>query len=228
MKDQNEILNEIQELMPSVVGHNKKALYKAPEQYFEELPQRILNLAKASENPFKLPENYFETFSQKVLQKVQASENNNSVLEELKEIAPTLSTISKTNPYSVPENYFESLQFKAPATKVVNMRFTQRIITYAAAAVMAGVLITGAFVYNTAKTSFDLSKEAKSYSDEELNAFLNNNTQNTTTSEYSFNQLNEPVSLKENLQLYSDEELKEYLNENDHTEKINSDINEGS
>lgn len=96
--------------------------FAVPENYFENLSDRILSEIENSEelkalspflskiektNPFKIPENYFfnkqsgENFTERILK--------NFSQEELNGFLTTLSGTQKKNPFSIPENYFENL-----------------------------------------------------------------------------------------------------------------------
>lgn len=224
MSNSKEILVEIQEVAPVLAGLQQKTTYQAPKDYFNTLSEKILeNIGSGLptiKNPFSVPDNYFQFLNINVFQKIRQEE----VKEELLKIAPLLATIPKTNVFTIPSHYFQNLFFKKPvAAPVFNIKKISRVINYAAAAVVAGILVTGIFIVRQ-PGSFDLSKEAKKYSDEELNLYLNNSTQqhSSLSADYGLNLLNEPANLKENLKFYSDEELERFLEENGNIEDSSS------
>ena len=136
--------------------------YQVPGGYFDALPetilQRILESAKAGaefSGPGKIV-------------------SGDDAAAELASISPLLSGISKKSPFGVPENYFAELSGKlisetkspeavqdvplsvpvqdvrdsAPVqAKVVMGRFSRRILQYAAAAVISGLVITAGFFF---------------------------------------------------------------------------------
>ena len=167
---------------------------------------------------------YFNTFADRVLRKI----NQQKVSEELQEISPFLAKLSKENVYKIPQHYFNSLQ-SLEAVKVENKvksistRFVSKWISYAAAAVITGVLITGAYMYTNHKGNFDLTNEINKVSDEELQNYLSLSIAHpaAVANEETTSNINAPETLdvKQEMQFVSDEELQEYINENYETQK---------
>lgn len=180
--------------------------YKTPENYFENLPDNILDKINTAslqlpnrrqQDVFTVPEGYFDGFANSVIDKIKAQ---NDVRQELEEISPLLNTISKDNVYSLPETYFEELNpltqaaKNKPSAKVVSMGSkSRRWINYAAAACISAVLFgSGYFLMSGDKT-----KPA----------------QNTQQSSQSI-AIAERADMQQQLADLSDSEIESYLNEN--------------
>lgn len=223
MDNRDTILSELKEIAPTLLTLNKN-VYTVPDGYFNKFADELNANIKTQEflvsidkqaQVFQVPDDYFQKLPQSILSKIRLNETE--CYDELEEIAPSLNLISKENLYTVPEVYFNNLKFDVPSEKVstgkiVFLRKTRRLISYAAAAIIAGVLVTGAFFYPDNNTSFDVSKEVNKLSDAELNSYLD------TSHSVSFfddtmllNQ--ETPNIQEHLQLISDLELQQYLEE---------------
>lgn len=167
--------------------------------------------------PNRVPGDYFEQFSKKMLERVLWE-------EELKIIAPTLLDISRNPVYFVPEGYFK--QFVVEPTqkvtvKVIKMPGWRKMVSYAAAAAMAGVLVTGAFLYTDNKSpdyfdmgaynAINISAEINKLPEEAIHQYLNNNVIGGAGHELNNEQVEvTPVGTVENI---ADEELLNYVNE---------------
>lgn len=175
-------------------------------------------------------------------------ENKQAILQETEAIAPLLASIGKTEPYQIPEGYFgrvpdlvlEKLSISqevplthevsltqelpiVPQTPVVSMQFARKWMTYAAAALMAGILIISAFLFSdrhAIKNADNYSKEEMSMtldqiSDAALSNYLEENT--VATNEAIFIEPKVPMlPMSEHMQTLSNEKLDEYLIENSH------------
>jgi len=122
VKNENYILNELNQLSSVVAGISRKNLFEVPENYFEEFAGKVLFRIKSiqidEELPSSLinkstpftspPANYFESFAEKMMNRIKA-ESGNSVDEELAILSPMLSKIKRVTPFSVPQGYFEEL-----------------------------------------------------------------------------------------------------------------------
>ena len=238
MKKKETILNELMEVAPMLATLENQATYSFPSSYFNQLADTVLCriqqealLDAAKNNAYAVPENYFNTLPNTILQTIK---NVTALNDELVSIAPLLASINKTNVYSVPENYFASINIlqavtQKPTAKIISMGVVRKWVSYAAAAAMTGVLITGAFLYTSNKNSFDINKEVNKLSDEELQGYLSSNAHVITLNEENNNTfLNQEIpDLKENLYLLSDEELQQYLKENESAAKNNSEKTSG-
>ncbi|MCF1716258.1 hypothetical protein L0U88_16570 [Flavihumibacter sp. RY-1] len=192
--DQN-IENELWELAPALIGKQSLHSYDVPVGFFEQFPQRMLQLVKQDEAkeeievispllaglskkmPFTVPEGYFELSP-----------------------ASPLNTIGTEIPYTVPAGYFEELPQRmlskvqagnnignathtAPSSsgaKVISLG--RSWIRYAAAAVVTAVIALAGWLYfRPASDSLgvnpafvkQLDKEIREISDEEILEFTN-------------------------------------------------------
>lgn len=167
--------------------------------------------------PNRVPEDYFEQFSKKMLERVLWE-------EELKIIAPLLLDISRKPVYFVPEGYFQQFvvePIQKVTTKVIKMPVWRKVVSYAAAAAMAGVLIVGAFLYTDNKSpdhfdmttynAINISAEINKLPEEAIHQYLNNNVIGGAGHELN----NEQVELTSvgTAEHIEDEELLNYLNE---------------
>jgi hypothetical protein len=176
MENRSTILNELRELSPVLAQTYLQHPYQAPEGYFEHLPETILNRVQSNDpgeelemlspllkqigkkTPFSMPEGYFSDLSDNAVAGAQALD---FVQDKLS--SPLLDSLKNKHTYEAPAGYFEQLpqqmlQQVQPA-KVVSMRFTKRIMQYAAAAVVAGVMIMAGWMFfgnNTTATNGDL------------------------------------------------------------------------
>lgn len=225
------ILQELKEHSPGLIQIQPTQVYTVPHNYFEQFAGNLLlkiredevaSLFPSPQNPFAVPNNYFNKLPHQILQRIQQQDNSQQTAwEELEEVAPLLNQISKMPVYSVPPGYFERTDFtpvqEQTKAKVIGFSKTRKWIIYAAAAVMAGILVTGALWNNTMLTSsinaFSLNKEITNVSDEAIQNYLNNDI---TAPAY----VNDTASIdtdgtmqdvQEILQNISDDELKGYL-----------------
>ncbi len=191
-----------------VLNISKDNAYQVPEGYFDGLANTILNRIKAAEakdaneelellspalnqisktNPFTVPDGYFSELPENVVSGVQAVAFVN---EELENLAPWMTALKQKNVYTVPQGYFDTLsdtilaKAKHQPAKVISFNFTKRIIRYAAAAVVVGVMAIGAWIMLkpsqqvvVAKNSVDtiVSPKLKTFTDEDIQNFVNNN-----------------------------------------------------
>ncbi len=110
-------------------------------------------------------------------------DNQKDIQEELEAIAPLLAGLAKKPVQSLPKGYFEQFSVNLPAEKavVVKMQFLRKWMSYASAAVVAGILVTAAFVYtDRAKgisefeqySKMDIPSEMNKLSEEEMQNYL--------------------------------------------------------
>jgi hypothetical protein len=233
MAQKEEILNELKSVSPFLTGIGNANLYTVPADYFEGLPAQLLNFIQTENlqfgnktNSFKMPEGFFDHFADTVLEKVKAQQKKD-IHAELEDIAPLLNTISKKNIYSVPENYFEKteaniLKPQKQNAKVVSFTIARKWLNYAAAAMVAGILVSSAFLFTDKKSSYDFSNEVNKISDDELQNYIDNNAHTVTLGdETELNSSSKLPEIDEHLQSISDEELQQYLNENGENKQSN-------
>ncbi len=144
-------------LLPEELAHCRQAgTYAIPPGYFETLAEDIMSkihVPAGIEVPFTAPPvNYFDTFSDTVLRKLKAEHafaSASEIEKELEDIEPFLAAIPRTNVYSVPEGYFETFtvvrpaETKAPVISMPAQRPAAAWLTYAAAAVVTGIIAMG-------------------------------------------------------------------------------------
>jgi hypothetical protein len=231
------ILEELKEHFPALLPAYRIQVYKVPNGYFDKFAEQLFEnipditvesvTLPAIQQPFSVPNGYFESLPHQILNKIKADEKPLSVSEELEQIAPALLTISKKPVFSVPAHYFEKSNFTAIAkgleknnngtAKVISMRNTRKWFSYAAAAVIAGVLITGALWNNSSFTDssnvFSLNKEITNVSDDAIQNYLNNDvTASNYINDTSIIDSDEALpDVQQGLQNISDEELSGYL-----------------
>lgn len=223
-----------------VLMNNKQSAYQVPAGYFDQLSDTILNKVRALDKgsvteelealspllsglnkklPFSIPEGYFNELPANVTDAAKAIELVNVELENL---SPMMNSLKGVNVYEVPSTYFESLpeilvqkaKQQQPA-KMVSMTFTRRVMQYAVAAVMTGLIIMGGWkFFNTQESPTELS--IASISETEIIQYLESNGDNvepvlTTTTEESIDLSAD--DMKEMLADISDEELQLYVDQ---------------
>ena len=176
--------------------------YQAPQGYFENFATNILQRIKASEaatakgelealspllsglnkkTPFSTPAGYFEELTDNAVSGAKAIDFVN---EELENLSPLMISLKDKKVYEAPTGYFEQLpgqvlqRAKKQLAKVVSMNFTRKVIRYAAAAVVAGLIITAGWLYvgNKGATNDNALAGIEKISDEDLESFVENET----------------------------------------------------
>jgi hypothetical protein len=218
--------------------------YEVPQGYFDNLPAAIINRVKATaadnateeleilspvlsqigkKMPFSTPAGYFDELGENAVEGAQAIDFVNGALENL---SPVMNSLKSVQVYEVPAGYFEQLpaqvlqaaKAQQPA-KVVSISFTRRIIRYAAAAVVAGLIITAGWFYlgngNKIIVKPDVAAaELDSISDEMLEKYLENQTaapaETAIAATSAVDELN-ANDMKDMLADVTDEDLQQYL-----------------
>jgi hypothetical protein len=154
--------------------------------------------------------------------------NRDNINEELEVIAPLLKNISRQPVQSVPEGYFEQLSIKLPAQSapVVKMSLVRKWMGYAAAALVAGILVTAGFIFTDSDVQrfnyeqysrIDVPAEMNKLSDDELQSYLTTATVLSGaghTSSAVSEEINETVTAETAiLNQVSDEALEQFLSE---------------
>ncbi len=155
MNSSKTILSETQAISQPVANLPKTNPFTLSQEYFELFSITLLRRIQQSEQKaLATPENYFSTFPSKLLEKIKQEHTS----AELEELSPMLVGIQKQNPFYVPENYFST--FNATPKKeqaVIRSVFSyKRIIRYAAAACITGLLIIS-YTYNKDNTTSSLA-----------------------------------------------------------------------
>lgn len=170
--------------------------------------------------PHTLPLGYFESFAGNML--TLAKDSSISVEAELETIAPFLNSISKKPVQALPEGYFNDFQVaQKHETRIVQMPRLRKWMSYAAAAMIAVILITAGFIFNNKNSkSFDFDYYSKmdvpaalnQVTDDELQNYLNSTASLSGTEQLTIPDEIENVN-QGNFQQISDDELNEYLKE---------------
>jgi hypothetical protein len=231
MENRNDILTELQLISPLVAGLEPVNPFTVPAGYFDALPGNILakirGVATASAEIYQVPAGYFEDLAENILLKIKAA--SHETRDELNEVAPLLNTISRGEVFSIPAGYFEQANLAETVrnakrdVKVVRMRKANRWMQYMAAAMMAGILVTGAFLFtdtnpdlsNEKNERLDISSELNKVSEADLVTYVNNPEHAAaapaTTQLASEDELAE---VKHHIKQVSDDELNQYMKEN--------------
>lgn len=167
-----QILRRLQE-NGSVLPRPAAMQYEVPEGYFDQLPNSILSRIRANEAgsageelealspllgkmdkrmPFSVPGGYFEELPENSTEGAKAIELVN---EELENLSPLMSSLQQQPAYQVPEGYFDALPGKLlqkvrqpeKGARVLFLSRGRRLMQYAAAAVVAGFLLTAGIFY---------------------------------------------------------------------------------
>ncbi len=232
-----EILLELSQISPALTNISRNHVYSVPLNYFDGLAGNILKQIKddiasqtlgAAANPYKIAGDYFTSLPDEIMGKIQQGKLRSEVYAELEEVAPLLNTISRQMPYQVSLDYFENftvdetvrkIKDHTPA-KIINPGWFARSYKYAAAAVIAGVVIGSTFLLapetgseNTSATytsSINIPAEVNKVSEADITEFLDNNTVIPEASASNTISNNE-VDFIQVLENTSEEDIKDYL-----------------
>lgn len=230
----SEILQELKEICPFLLQVENKSPYTISFSYFDQLSTIILSKIKTGDqvfpsltsiNPYAAPAGYFDNLSNNIIRTINLETGKNEVFKELEEISPLLNTISKAPVYSIPVNFFSELvPNKSVAVekraRVSYFTTSKKIISYAVAAVVIGLLVAGLFLFTgkqTNTTSVANTKtlpEVNKLSEQEIVEFL----KTTSPAEgivISNNQSNKKdVDIKRMVDEMSDKEIQQFLEDN--------------
>jgi hypothetical protein len=229
MENSVEIIGELRQISPFLAENRPGMPYAVPAGYFDAFPPQILGtvveqvpvLNGIPASSFQAPEGYFESLAGNLLQKIRRQEADGGLMED----TPLLNSISKQNVFSVPAGYFEKAVVVPEKQKAKLVTLARKWTQYAAAAVIAGILVTTAFlVTDTTREPeykkyerLDLPTELDKMSENELVNYL-------VTPELPANVTasnNDVITaVKDNIQSLSDEELNQYLKENTDTDLL--------
>jgi hypothetical protein len=227
MNTNHTIVTELANTAPYLATVGNATPYQLPNaDYFNSLPQQIALAIAAKNATYTVPDGYFHQLHHQIMANVgQQNSHSEAIATELSTIAPLLTTISKAPVYQVPNGYFEQpIAPKTTQTKVVSLSNTKKWLQYAAAAMVAGILVSGAFLatnkqqFNYEKYSrLDVKQGLKNVSDDDLVKYLDNAQYITQHQEIT---TLEAVAYTENVSVYlqnvSDEDLQQFLKETDH------------
>lgn len=141
MKRNPDIEKELKTISPAVAAISNENIFQAPPGYFEDLPGRILSLVKADKRQDDL-----------------------SAREEIEQLSPLIAALKNKQAQTVPPDYFSTLPHiitaklsqtkkEAPVIRMDTGR-KKNWLSYAAAALIAGIIGTGAlFLLNNDHSS---------------------------------------------------------------------------
>ncbi|HSV10131.1 MAG TPA: hypothetical protein VLI68_05140 [Hanamia sp.] len=165
-----DILNELKTISPLLTSLQKVNVFKVPDNYFEDLDQRISTsvfLHQDEKNASqKIPAGYFDSLSDRILSKIK-NENTENAIEEIKQISPALHYLKEETIFTVPENYFDNLsneiveKIHGKNAKIISLNFAKKWWKYAAAAVITGIIAISSLQIFNQKS--DKEKIAASY-----------------------------------------------------------------
>ncbi len=238
MLPNTEILLELSQISPALTNISRNHVYSVPLNYFDGLAGNILQQIKddiasqtlvSTVNPFSVPGGYFDLLPGAILGKIkQAQVSRNEVQDELEETAPLLNTISRILPYQVPPGYFENFTVKTsgkkvvvqPTSKVIKSSWFSRSYKYAAAAVIAGVVIVSTFLLapdnnienpsGNYTSSINIPAAVNKASEADIKEFLIDNTV-IPEATVSITGSNNEVDFLQVLENTSEEDIQDYL-----------------
>ena len=203
MYSRNPIEIELQEIAPALANANPVLPFQAPKGYFEALEPLALVQEPAfladSKLPILAPAGYFETMPEALMSRIMAQEAQDAVLEA-----------------------YEPAPKTAPVVQMVKAR---KWIMYAAAAMLTGILVTGAFLFSDQpvdqmKEQYqmeDLGAALNAVPDAALEQYLEEN-QTIAVDEVLVSPSQKIPELNDHIQNISNENLNSYLEENSHLE----------
>jgi hypothetical protein len=215
--------------------------YQVPQGYFDHFAASLLQRIKANEArsakeeletlspllsglgkkmPFSTPDNFFEELSDNAVAGAKAIDFVNVELENL---SPLMSSLKDKQVYEAPAGYFDQLpqqilqKVKSQPAKVVSMNFTRKIVRYAAAAVVAGLIVVAAWLYiGNGKEEPGLAG-IEQISDESLETYIDNQSSvspaETMVLADNTNAEIDEEDMKDMLADVSDEELQKYVDQ---------------
>lgn len=238
MLPNKEILLELSQISPALTNISRDHVYSVPLNYFDGLAGNILQQVKddiasqtlvSTANPFSFPEGYFDLLPGAILSKIKQEQFGiTKVQDELEGIAPLLNTISRLMPYQVAPGYFENFTVNTyskkavvqSTAKVIKSGWFSRSYKYAAAAVLAGVVIVSTFLLapdnnienlsGTYASSINIPAAVNKASEADINEFLNNNAV-IAEAAASITSFNNEVDFLQVLENTSEEDIQDYL-----------------
>lgn len=229
--------NELKEISPLLSTIGRAQPYTYPQDYFDGLPDLILEKIQVPEilsgiktQVFAAPTGYFEGLADEIFTKIKMDVAQASNYNE-DELPLVLQKIGRKMPYSVPAHYFETLNVSTeqPAAVVPLYSKTKtKWINRAAAAVIAGVLAVGGYFFATDNTagpvakplySLNIANQVNGLSSDEIIDYL----QTYSTPAEGLTSSKAPVkelTLDDYLNKITEEDIKQYLKE--YEEPVNS------
>ena len=207
MKTPNEILTELEEIVPYLAKHGiSNTPYKVPGGFFEDFGDSLMKQIHINAADYSEPD---------------AGQQNAEVstLLEISEISPLLAGLRKKNPYQVPIGYFEELVSKVPVMEVQPIAskpkpapvLTIKFFKYAVAACIVALLGTAVFNLTNHKST-DPIKDLTNVSDQDMANYLDSDdihwtpgiSSSSVSADFSENEIHDLLSG------VPDEELEQY------------------
>ncbi len=242
MEKMNNIREELIQISPLLANAERLQVYQIPTGYFENLTNEINEKVIAgvepvyhlsTSNPYIVPNNYFEELAETLMHKVKSVTENTEVFNELETIAPLLNKISKKPVLTTPAGYFANGNDFLSATKsstptsakVVPIRSASKWMRYAAAAVIAVILGTGAFFISGEKDN-NLAKvevpkvQVNKLSEQDIMEYLKTNSALGDAATTSYKTSAKESDIWRSVSKMSDKEIKDFLKENGEADEI--------
>jgi len=158
MKFSTEIYEELNNISPLLAGIEKQNIFSVPEAYFDTLSINVFkkitaNTFNSNKDVLTVPEGYFENLSNSVLNKIKLLQDDPA--QELRTLSPMLYSIQNENVFEVPMGYFRNLENEIlnkvkPQAKVIQIKKSNSIWKYVAAAVVTGVIaVSSLMIFNS-------------------------------------------------------------------------------
>jgi hypothetical protein len=197
MKNTDTILAEMQSIAPSIAAIATAMPFSVDIQYFQNLPDILVEQAQFAENqviansPYQVPPNYFDGLSTQLLNRIAADASAQTPIQ----ITPA---------------------------KVIGFNQAKKWMSYAAAAILAGILITNAFLFTDKPnyseyekySTLDIPSTLNLVSDADLTNYIQSNSTVNGIEEMVVSENEALPNLSENMELFSNENLDAYLEEN--------------
>jgi hypothetical protein len=178
----------------------------------------VLGKSRTTVLPYTVPAGYFEHFAENLLQRIRMAEHEDP-RTELNTLSPLLAGLDRKSPYQVPADYFnefssDTASFRHTEPKLIRMRSTRRVMKYAIAAMVTGLIATAAFfTFNHSGT--DPLQELVNVSSQDMANYLDNHDVHwvpgtavqDASAEFNDNDISDLLSN------VSDSELEQYLPE---------------
>jgi len=154
----------------------------------DELVEIVPGLNLPADAPFKAPEGYFNALPEQIMQRIRAANTDQEpVQEELAALSSLLAAVPRPQPQSVPSGYFEKLpervmaaiaEERAIPAKVVPLRNTRRrYMAWIAAASVAAILTGVLFMFKgTSHNASSLEAQLAGIPDQEIVDYLQTHT----------------------------------------------------
>lgn len=229
-----------------LTNSNNLQAFQVPAGYFEDFPARMLELVHSvdfaqqastessgkfleqisKKMPYAVPDDYFSGLASVVNDGTQAIDQ---VMHTLEKPAGLLEQLRNLPTYEVPTGYFDQLTDRlAPVmeTKVVQLNFRKKMIQWAAAAIITGLIFAAGWMFKDTPVNSSPEGAAmasvkipSTITDEEIQQYLEKDPASfvvldTVTVTASVQNHWDAVEMKEMLADVSDEELEQYASKN--------------